>query len=205
VVSNFYQQIFYLEMLPAMFIPANPEKLNYLAVKAHAGKGAEVNERLEKEWHAIAPDDPYEGFEQKIVMDEFYKENEANVIVLSTISGFALILACIGLYGLVSFQVSRRMKEISIRKVLGAGTAHLTKVINRDYYIMLIIAMILGLPMGYWLIDQLIQSIYPDPEPTTVAPFIISVVILGLAITLTLGSQLLRIHRENPVDTLRSE
>jgi ABC-type antimicrobial peptide transport system permease subunit len=70
---------------------------------------------------------------------------------------------------------------------------------------MLGIAVLLGLPLGFLMIDQLIQAIYPDPEPTTIWPFVLSVAILGIAILITLGSQLLRVNKENPVDILRSE
>ena len=205
VVKDFYQQIYFMELLPTMFFPVKASEVNYVSLKVKEGKSREVNERLAKLWHTVAPNDPYDGFYQQEVMDEFFRENEANIMLLSVISGMALFLACIGLYGLVSFQVSRKMKEISVRKVLGAGMGHLSYVINRDYYWMLGIAIVVGLPSGYLLIDQLIQSIYPDPEPTTIWPFVLSVSVLGIAIMITLGSQLLRVRKENPVNILRSE
>jgi putative ABC transport system permease protein len=188
-----------------MFFPADKSDVNYIALKVQEGKSDAVNERLSNLWHRVAPNDPYEGFGQQKVMDVFFRENQANITLLSSISGMALFLACIGLYGLVSFQVRRKMKEISVRRVLGAGMGHLSYIINRDYYLMLGIAMMLGLPLGYLMINQLIQAIYPEPEPTTIWPFVISVAILGIAIMITLGSQLLRVNKENPVNILRSE
>lgn len=205
IVEDFHQDIFYLEKSPVVFISGRKESMNFLTVRTFPGDDLEVYEKLRSEWKVIAPDDPFEGIYQSEVMDIFFRENRANQIVLGAISGIALLLACIGLYGLISFQVSRRLKEISVRKVLGASLGHLVRVINKDYLIMLVIAMVVGMPLGYLFVNQLIVAIYPEPAPTTIWPFILAFSITLLAMALTLGSQIMRISTQNPADSLRSE
>ena len=156
-------------------------------------------------WKEIAPDDPFEGFYQSEVMDEFFRENTSNIVILTAISLISLFLASLGLYGLVSFQVQRRLKELSIRKVMGATLADISGTINQSYLWMLFVAFILGLPAGYLMINQLIIQIYPDPAPVSTRPFLVAILVVLGAVLLTLGSQLLKVSRENPADLLRTE
>ncbi len=205
IVEDFHQDIFYVEKSPVVFIPGKKSDMNFITLRTSPGSDLEVFNKLRSEWKEIAPDDPFEGIYQSEVMDSFFRENRSNQIVLGGISGIALLLACIGLYGLISFQVSRRLKEISVRKVLGASLAQIVSVVNKDYLIMLLIAMVVGMPIGYLFVNQLIVAIYPDPLPTTIWPFVLAFGITMLAMAVTLGSQIMRISTQNPAENLRTE
>lgn len=97
------------------------------------------------------------------------------------------------------------MKEFSIRKVFGALMPHIFKLMSRDYVWILMIAFLIGAPAGFFVTNILIQNIYPDPQPATPVPFIIAVSVMLAVVILTVTSQMRRIIRNNPAQTLRNE
>jgi putative ABC transport system permease protein len=110
-----------------------------------------------------------------------------------------------GLYGLVSYNLTRRLKEFSVRKVFGANTLHLFRLMNGDYLWIVLIAFGLGAPAGAFLMNQLLTSIYPTPIPATFWPYFVSITVMLMMVGLTVSSQLKRVTKENPTETLRME
>lgn len=205
VVEDFHYTDFYASVNPLMFTMTTPEKFHYLVAATNAGNIHETLAELETAWHDVAPDDPWRGFIQDDVFKSFFDGNRANNTVGFFISGVALLLACMGLYGLVAYNLTRRLKEFSIRKVFGARLSDIFRLMNRDYLAILIIAFLLGAPVGSYLINMVIKAAYPDPIPVDWSPYIITMGMLTLTVALTLATQLSRVKRENPIATLRNE
>jgi putative ABC transport system permease protein len=124
---------------------------------------------------------------------------------LYVISGAALFLACIGLYGLVSYNLTRRLKEFSVRKVFGANLFQIFKLMNGDYVWIVLLAFIVGAPAGFYLINMVIRSAYPEIIPTRAWPFVSTILLMLVTVAITISTQLKRIAKENPTTTLRSE
>lgn len=185
--------------------PSFKEKFNYLTVRTTLSKEVGVNNYMQDAWKQLAPDDPYEGIFQSQVMDDFYRENRSNVYIIMFISGLALVLACIGLYGLIAFNISKRLKEFSVKRVLGANLLSITKNINKDYLWILIIAFLLGAPLGMLQMTQLIGSIYPEAPKATIWPYIVAMMIMLISLGITILSQVVRVAKSNPANILRSE
>ena len=205
VVYDFHYDGFYNPIGPVMFTVGSEEDFRYLSLKTTPGKIATTEAYLKESWKEIAPDDPYEGFLQDTVFEDFHRDNNANITLLSFISSFAIILACLGLFGLVSFNITRRLKEFSVRKVFGANLTHIFRLMNRDYMWILLIAFFIGAPTGFFLINYVIQHIYPDPQSARLLPFMIAVAIMIVTVALTVMSQLRRVAKENPSATLKIE
>jgi putative ABC transport system permease protein len=205
VVEDFYYNDFYWQVKPVMLTITPNENFKYLAVRAEAGSINSTQEELKKAWATVAPDDPYQGFLQNEVFDNFLNSNRANNKVIYFISGVAVILAAMGLYGLVSYNLTRRIKEFSVRKVFGANVWQLFNLMNRDYIWILIIAFAGGAPLGAWLVDMMLNAAYPEQIPTTIWPYIISISVMIGSVGLTIATQLRRLIEENPTQTLRSE
>src|SRR5207253_2133887 len=142
------------------------------------------------------PDDPYLGYRQDTVFDQFNNDNNSNIKLLSFVSTIAVILACLGLYGLVSYNITRRLKEFSVRKVFGANTRQIFGLMNRDYVWILATSFAVGAPAGFFLIDVIISQIYPEPKGTTPSPFVIAIGLMALTVAITIGSQLTRVIKE---------
>jgi putative ABC transport system permease protein len=205
VVEDFHYQNFFLPVEPAIFTITSQDHFVFFVAKAQGGHVVETADRLKNEWRKIAPDDPYKGFIQSEVFDQFLISNRANNKVIYFISGVSVLLAAMGLYGLVSYSLTRRLKEFSVRKVFGANTFHLFRLMNRDYLWILLIAFFAGAPLGAYLMNLLLKAAYPESIPTTVWPYVISISIMALTVGFTILSQLKRVIYENPTETLRSE
>ena len=117
----------------------------------------------------------------------------------------AIILSCMGLYGLVSFNISKRMKEFSLRKIMGAGAWSIFKQINKGFIVILIVAILLAAPLTYVLMSNLIASIYKYYEPINFMSFGLAFGVLLLTVFLTVSVQILKVFKTNPVDALRDE
>ncbi|MEK6783799.1 MAG: ABC transporter permease [Bacteroidota bacterium] len=205
IVENFQYEGFYNIIEPVMFSSTPEENYRFISVKTEEGKEKQTEAFLKTTWKEIAPDDPYTGFFQDEVFYDFHRDNDANTMILSFVSGVALILSCLGLFGLVSYNITRRLKEFSIRKVFGANTGQIFKLMNVDYIWILSISFLLGAPVGFFATNSLIQHIYPDPQSAGPLPFIIAVASMVVTVGVTIGLQMKRVVKENPALTLRND
>jgi len=205
VVRNFHYDDFFTEVDPVMFTVVGESHFNYLVVKAEAGSVGAVYDFLQQSWKEAAPDDPWRGFLQDDVFKNFFDSNRANNTVGYFISGVAMLLSCMGLYGLVAYSLTRRLKEFSVRKVYGASLLQIFGLMNRDYLWIVIISFVIGAPLGSYLINLLITQVFPDPIPANSWPYVITGSMMVLTVLLTMSTQISRITSESPSVTLRME
>jgi len=205
VVKDFHYREFYFDVEPAMIHIGPEESYKYLVVKAASGSVVEVSDFLKKSWRTVAPDDPYEGHFQDEVFQQFFDSNRSNDKIMYFLSAVALVLACMGLYGLVSYNLTRRLKEFSVRKVFGANLFQIFRLMNNDYIWIVLIAFALGAPLGFYLMGLMIKAAYPEEIPITAWPFVITILTMVLTVAFTIGTQLKRIAKENPTSTLRND
>ncbi len=205
VVYDFHYSGFYNITLPVIFRVAPENNFRFLSLRTGPNKQAEVESFLKGAWKEVAPDDPYEGFFQDSVLEIFYRDNDANIKLLYFFSTMAVLLACLGLFGLVSYNITRRIKEFSIRKVFGANVLQIFKLMNRDYIMILGVAFLIGAPAGFYFVNTLIQHLYPEPQAPNPLPFLVAISLMAATVAITVGSQLRRVITENPTSTLRSE
>ncbi len=205
VVEDFHYNMFYDDIDPVMFTLEDQKAYDYFIVQADHQSLQQLQSHLEEAWLLVAPNDPYLPKFQSDVFDSFFLENRANVIIISVIAGIAIILTALGLFGLFAFNIRKKLKEFSVRKVLGARPLDIIRIASKEYFWVIIISMVLGMPAGYLLINQLIQSIYPSPSEAGPLPFVVSLLIVMVTVALTIAGQVLRATRVNPAETLRSE
>jgi ABC-type antimicrobial peptide transport system permease subunit len=205
VVEDFLHGDFYSTLDAVVFSGLGDKKPTYVSLRTTPNSASAVDEEARQIWFDIAPNDPYERQYQEDVLDYFFQENQANIAIMVVICIIAIILASLGLYGLLSFNIQRRLKEFSIRKVLGAGPKTIISIAGKQYLIIVLIAFVIGAPVGYMWINQLVTSIFPDPSATGPLPFIISISVVIVTLVLTIGGQIYQAMKVNPVDNLRHE
>ena len=205
LLYDFNHSDFFQTVDPVVFHGLDETEVRYLALKTTPGKLADVDSQLLYAWKDINPNDFYSRQFQSDVFDDFYQEMEANISISAFLSGVAIILACMGLYGLISFHIQAKLKEFSVRKVLGAAPRSIASIASKQYSWIILIAFVIGAPLGTWGILQLINGVFTDPKPVSALPFLISLLIVSVTLALTVTGQVLRAINVNPATILRSE
>ncbi len=205
VAENFHYDDFDDEIEPAFFAMANEEDFNFIALKIEPGNVSATAELAEKTWKSAVPDLPYNGFFQDTVFDNYFHNVKGHGKIMGFTATLAIILSCMGLFGLVSLNVSARMREFSIRKVLGAEILHIFNGVNRQYIWLILIACFLGLPISYYFVNMLLEEVYAYHMPLTMGPLILATIFIFTVSLLTVSSLIYKVIVANPVDALRSE
>jgi putative ABC transport system permease protein len=160
--------------------------------------------KMEALWKKIEPN---EKFESKFLVDEI---NDAYDFYFSMIKicGFlgllAITISCLGMLGMVVFTVENKIKEIGVRKVMGASTMSITYILSRDFMKLLLVAAMIATPITFFLFDQFLQRQYFKMNIGVIEIVISLLLVMGLGLAAIL-SQTWRAAQANPVDSLRSE
>ncbi len=205
VVKDFHSYSFFRAVEPTVLLVADRSELRYLAVRVREGSKMETYEAMQEGWTKLFPDEPFNGGLQEDVWGDYYHEIEVHGIVWRVIATIAITMAAMGLYGLMSLNVAGRVREFSIRKVLGAGLFNLTNSVSRQYMLLLASAIAIGAPFSYWLINWFIEAAYTYHVPFGPSGVIIAVGILLAVVVLTLATQVQRVWRGSPVEGLKTE
>jgi putative ABC transport system permease protein len=170
-------------------------------------KGVNIPTAIGAIKHAYEARDISTPFEFEFVDDAFnarYKAEDKLAGILDVFTGLTILIACLGLFGLAAFSASRRSKEISIRKVLGAGVSNITFMLTKDFVRLVLIAVFLAIPVAWYLLHRWLENFaYKISIGWTVFALAASGAIL-LAL-LTVGAEAVRAAIANPVKGLRSE
>ncbi len=176
-----------------------------LVVRTRAGREADVEAVLEKEWKRAFPDQPFEAFTQQRVFDDQIGSYANLARGIGYLSALALLIACLGLFGLASQNAARRMKEMSVRKVLGASVFHLVFVANRVFLVILAIAATVATGVAMAALVAVNRLDVVNLMPLTPVPFVVAYAAVGLAVGAAVAVQSRQIARANPTDALRAE
>jgi putative ABC transport system permease protein len=204
VVENFHQQSLQLAVVPIVIQYLPPQDLGYQSVKVSTRDLPQTLRRLETTWKAFFPGIP---FEYTFLDDHFnrqYRSERRFRDVFGAFAGLALLVACLGLFGLSLFATTRRAREVGIRKVLGASPASLVRLLTADFAKPVIVANLLVWPVASWATQQWLSNYAFRMEPSVRLFVLPSLLVLGIAL-LTVSVQTFKAARANPVHSLRSE
>lgn len=202
VVKNFHFESLYEEMKP-FFFTLTPEPTNIL-VKIEKGKEKAALERLGEFYRSYNQGLP---FDYKF-LDQAYQAMyaaEARIAVLSRyFAGLAILISCLGLFGLSAFTAERRQKEIGIRKVLGASISSIMRLLSKDFVKLVLIAVLVATPIAWYLMNRWLQDFAYHVELSWWMFALASLLALAIAL-LTVSFQSVKAALVNPVKSLRSE
>ncbi len=204
VLKDFIQNNFYGKIQPSIIVRRGMDSGTYLLVKTEYGKLKGTDDELKSQWAGVQPFEPYISSYQEDILDRFYTENEANILVLLFISIISIILSSLGLFGLLSSYLIKQKKQLAIRKVLGATAGNIVGIVNRQFIWVIVISFMIGGGLGFYMMNLIIKSVYPDPKPFSFNPFVVSFVIVIITIAITFAGQVIKTIRGNPTETLRS-
>jgi len=187
---------------PTMFL-LDKHNVNWLVARFH-GDPRPVREGIERVWRRHAPDVPFDAILADEVIAKAYERLDARAQMFGMFAVLAVVIGCLGLFGLAAFTAERRTKEIGIRKVLGARTIDIARLLVWQFTRPVVIANIIAWPVAWWLMREFLNA-YDARIALTPVPFI-AASLLALAIAvLTIGAHAFRVARTNPVHALRYE
>ena len=190
---------------PMLLRYIKPENYRYIVVEANALDLKDVHTDMEAAWKKVFPDKLPNVRYMDDNIGEAAEVNDNIKVMFIFLGSIAAILSAIGLFSLVSLDIIKRMKEIGVRKVLGASVLHIVNIVNKRYVIIIIIASILGSVMGYFMSESLMGSIWTYYMPIGPSAFIISIIVLAVIAMLTVGGKVVKAALANPATTLRDE
>jgi ABC-type antimicrobial peptide transport system permease subunit len=205
VVKDVYTQGLWRELEPMMIRYTDPEQYTHVIVNGPVNKLIEVNRAMETAWRSTFPNRLYNGRFLDQMMMEAVTVNDNIVKMFLFLGVVALLLSATGLFTLVSLNIIKKMKEIGVRKVLGASISNIIRIINTEFVIMLLISSIAGSVMSFYAVEALMDSIWDYYQPASGLTFIVSIMVLLGISAIVISSKVVGAARMNPVDTLRVE
>ncbi|KEO75687.1 ABC transporter permease [Anditalea andensis] len=182
------------------------EKSNYsqVAVRLDNTSDKSTMSAIQDKFTKIYPEQIYSaGFLDESIA-AFYESEQKLALVYKIFAVLAILISCIGLYGLVSFMVGQKVKEIGIRKVLGASITQITVMLSKEFILMVVLAFLIAIPLAYFMVQEWLAS-FAYKTPISIGLFL-SVMVMSLLITaFTVGSKAIRAAMANPVDSLTDE
>ncbi|WP_448661304.1 ABC transporter permease [Sphingomonas sp. CJ20] len=168
------------------------------------GDPAAVRAGIERVWRSFAPDVAFNGEFADAILERNYRRMDARAQMFGMFAILAVLIGCMGLFGLASFTAERRTKEIGVRKVLGARTRDVVQLLVWQFARPVVIANVIAWPIAWWVMREWLNQ-FDARMPLGPLPFVAAGVLALVIAVLTIGGQAFRVARTNPVHALRYE
>ncbi len=175
-----------------------------MVVKLQAGKFSESIAQIESIWNDIAPEAPFTYYFMDESFNNTYQSEQRLGRIFMTFTILSIIIACLGLFGLATFNAERRIKEIGIRKVLGASVGQITYKLSIDFLRLVGIAILVSLPLGWYAMAKWLESFSYRIE-INIWVFVIATLLAIVISILTVSFQSIKAAMANPTKSLRTE
>ncbi len=205
VFKDFHFESLHQRIVPlVLLIPRSPDNYGRISIKIGGGNMSNALKHIEKTWNTFLPEIPYEYSFLDENFARLYKTEEKQKMILGLFSSLAIFIACLGLFGLSAFAISQRIKEIGIRKVLGADVSTIVSLLSKDFLKLVGIAALLAFPVAWYYMDKWLQDFaYRISMPWWV--FILAGILAAIIALVTIGFQAIKAALANPVKSLRTE
>jgi ABC-type antimicrobial peptide transport system permease subunit len=203
VVKDFHFQSLHEKVKP-LFIWLSPEDTGQFMAKIESGKEKTAIARLESLYKQF---NPAFSFEYSFLDSDYQMlyASENRISVLSRyFAGMAILISCLGLFGLAAFTAQKRQREIGIRKVIGASVRNITILLSREFLQLVFIALLVAFPLAWWAMTLWLKS-FAYRIPIDPGIFLIAGVSILLLTGITISFQAIKAAIANPASSLRSE
>lgn len=203
VVKDFHVSSLRNELGPVVMMSL-PQFYYDAGIKVNGGQVKESMAFLEDVWKDMFPDNVFEYRFLDEQIAKSYEEEQRTFTLFKVFSGMTLFIACLGLYGLVSFMASQKLKEVGIRKVLGASVNQIILLFSKEFVALILIAFVVAAPLMWYAMSEWLSG-FAYQSGISWHAFAIAVVATLMVALLTVGYKALKAATLNPVDTLRNE
>ena len=203
VTENFHQQSLQDAYEP-LILRLIPDVNGYLSVKTTGANAGKIINVVKAGWDKFFPGNTFDYFFLDEHFNDQYKADQRFGRVFGLFTGLAILVACMGLFGLASFTTLQRTKEIGIRKVLGASVSNILKLLYREFAMLLLIAFVIASPLAWLAISNWLQG-YAFRINVHWMYFLLPFLAIVVIALITVSFQSIKAAMANPVNSLRSE
>ncbi len=205
VIGDFHFESMHQKILPLILIVANtPNSYGRMSVKIAGGSIPAALAHLESTWKKFLPEVPYEYTFLDENFEKLYKSEQKQGTIFTVFACIAIFIACLGLFGLSAFSITQRIKEIGIRKVLGASVGSIVGLLSKDFLKLVAIAAVIAFPVAWFAMNTWLQD-FAYRTNISWWIFVVAGIIAAAIALFTICFQAIKAALSNPVKSLRTE
>lgn len=203
VLKNYHQESLKNDINPIIFRLGTAYN-SFFSLKLNVADVNRTIAAIGKEYRNFFPDDPFEYFFLDDLFDRQYRADQQLGLIFLWFACLAIFVACLGLFGLASFTIAQRTKEVGIRKVLGASVTGIVMLLSKEFMMLVVVAFLIAMPLAWYSMNLWLEDFaYRVPLGWTV--FAIAGAIALIIAGITVSYQAFHAAFSNPVKTLRTE
>ena len=204
VMSDFHFASLHEEVGPMVFYITPEIDLGQFFIRIDESQTALALDALQDTWQKLVPGRPFQYSFVEDNNQQLYASEQKQKDIISYASSFALVISCLGLFGLTSLTVTQRVKEIGIRKVLGATIPQITWLVSAEFIVIVIVANVIAWPLSFYFINTWLAG-FAFRISLGLSTFLMAGGIAVVIAFLTVSIQSLKSAMANPVNSLRNE
>jgi putative ABC transport system permease protein len=204
VLKDFHFASLHEEIQPMILRPFMDRWWNFTTIKIRSDNLPRTLGLIESEWKTLTGGQPFEYSFLDSDFDRLYKAEQRTGRIFGIFGFLALFVACLGLFGLLSFTVEQRTREIGIRKVLGASVPQITTLITREVFILVLIASLVSAPPAYFVMQKWLQN-FAYRIPISGLLFLVTALFLIAAALMSVGFRAVKAAAASPSESLKYE
>jgi putative ABC transport system permease protein len=205
VVKDFHFESLHQKIIPLLFqLPAEKGSYNRISIKINGANAKAAIATVETTWHKYLPETPFDYTFLDERFGKLYESEQQQGSLFTIFSFIAIFIACLGLFGLSAFTITQRVKEIGVRKVLGASVPQIVGELSRDFLTLVVLAAIIALPVAWYAMNKWLLDFEFRISISWWVLAMAGVVALIVAFA-TISFQSVKAALANPVKSLRSE
>lgn len=204
VMENYNQQSLKEKIYPLLFRVEEEPNYDFMVVELESADFTSTLASIEETWKTMNNDTPFEYSFLDDNIQKQYEEDRKAGMVISTFTIIAMIISCLGLYGLSTYMAERRFKEIGVRKVMGASVRQIVTMINSEFTKLVAVAFVISIPLAWYSIHTWLES-FAYKAPISVVIFIVAGIAALLIALITVSFESIKAATQNPANALRNE
>lgn len=187
-----------------IFIQLGKEDMYWVGVKYRIGSYEETNDILKEKFQKLIPNQSYNAISTTRILKDFYLKESTLKLILNISLVLAIFISMLGLFALSLFMIKQKAKDISIRKVFGAITQDIVKVMIKDFLILLVIANIIAFPISYYFSNQWLSE-FAYQVNFSIVPFLLSFLLSFIIVVATVTFSIVKASQVNPADSIKHQ
>ncbi len=203
VVKDFNQETLKNKVDP-LIMTFEPIWMRTFLIKVETSQMRQTIEKIQATWDELFPAYPMEYRFLDDLYENLYKNERVQLQLLYTLSALAIFIAFMGLFSLIAYSLRTRVKEIAIRKVLGADLPALIRMISKEYLLVMVLGGLIAIPISYLYVSRWLQT-FAYRIDISILTYVFTLGVIAAILLITISLQTLKSTSENPADTLRND